>query len=166
MNSLQRLDVLQMLFIPLQNDTLGSCLLARSVREACPAVPCEGCAGQRVGLGWASPHMVLKFTGHGVTNNWLINGTPCLTILQRTHGSSCFTTACPASQTWDSAGQHPGDGASPSSLLISPQLWGIPPPPPKSHSRLADRESSKGWLAPGFLALPEEGGRLSYTILQ
>lgn len=147
-----------MLFVSLQNDTLGSCLLARGGRETCPAVPCEGRAGQRVGLGWASPHMVLKLTGHGVTNNWLLNGTPCLTILQRTHGSSYFTTARPASQPWDSAGQHPGDGASPSSLLISPQLWGIPPPPSKIPQPTSRQGKQQGLASPR-LPGPSRGRR-------
>lgn len=82
------------------------------------------------------------------------------------HQLLLLTTTCLPSQTQDLARLRPGHKGSQSSSLISLQLWGIPPPPSKIPQQSSRHGEQQSWLAPGFLALQEEGGKPSYTILQ
>ena len=135
------------------NCPLGSCLLARGGRETCPAVPCEGHAGQRGVLGWASPCVALKFARLRGTDNWLLTRTPCLTVLQ-------WLLAPPASSLpaqLPNHGTQPGSAQGMGPACLRPRS--VPSCgvflhlPPKSCSGLADRESSTVRLLGQFLAL-------------
>lgn len=130
MNTLQRLDVLQKLFVSLQNYTLGIIVGQRGKGDVPSGTlwrPCWSESG--AGLGFSS-HSAQTRRAQGDRQlaphqDTLLDHPPVGT------SSSCFITACPASQPQGSAKQHPGHGASQSSPPISPQLWGIPPPPSK-----------------------------------
>lgn len=122
MNTLQRLNVLQTLFISLQNYALGSCFWPEGEGR-----PCWSESG--AGLGFSSHSAQTpqsqrdrQLAPHQHT---LLDHPPVATT------SSCFINTCSAPQPQDSARQHPGHGVNPSSPPISPQLWSVPPCPSK-----------------------------------
>lgn len=143
------------------NFSLSSCLLARGERKLSPVIPWPCWSDVGAGLGSSSYSAQICQT----QGDWHLSphqDHPQVATV------SCFSTACPAFQSWGLARQCPGHGASLSSLIHT-QLWDIVdvlPLPSKTPQWSSRRKAACGWWAPGSLALQEEGSRLSYTILQ
>lgn len=137
---------------------LSSCLLAREERMLCPVVPWPCWSDMGAGLGFSSySAQTCQTQGdwHPSPHQDTLLGHPQVATV------SCFSTACPALQSWILARQcqpifsdpYPAVGCPSTSLQNPTVIW-------------QTGKAACGWLAPGSLALQEEGGRLSYTILQ